>query len=187
MSIKVIRNLCVIGALLITASCASVQPFPIPANNPPLASVRDNTTAHQNQHVVWGGQILATEVKQAYSLVTILAKPLDSDGEPVATDKSDGRFLARFTGFRDPAVFAAGRQITVAGTVQGSESRKIGEFEYHYPVISVVQYRLWPVPVARSYDDYDYWWYEPWYPWYPYPWYYYPSYHHPAKKIDPTP
>jgi outer membrane lipoprotein len=170
-----------IVALIMTA-CASVQPFPVPPGNPPLASVRDNVNAHQNQQVVWGGQILAIEVKQAYSLVTILAKPLDNNGEPVATDKSEGRFLARFSGFRDPAVFASGRHLTVAGTIQGSETRKIGEFEYLYPVVSVTQYRLWPVATTPSYNTYDYWWYDPWYLWYPG---YYPYYSHPPQKLPP--
>jgi len=183
---KYIRLTSLATLLLMLAACATVEPFPVPADNPPLASVRENIPAHQNQHVVWGGRILATEVKQAFSQVTILAKPLDSNGEAVQTDQSYGRFLARFSGFRDPAIFAVGRDLTISGTIQGSETHKIGEYDYLYPVVNVETYRLWPVRTVQTYDDYDYWWYDPWYPWYPW---YYPPYHYvPAPlKIKPNP
>lgn len=183
---KLLRNTAVAALVLIMSACTTVQPFPVPAANPPLASVRDNLTAHQNQHVVWGGTILSIDVKQTQSLVSILAKPLDNNGQPIQSDKSDGRFLARFSGFRDPAVFAVGRSLTIAGTVQGGETLKIGEYDYLYPVVEVADYRLWSIPVTRSYDDYDHWWYDPWYPWYP--WYpgYYPSYRYLPQKLPPT-
>jgi len=173
--------------LFATAACTTVQPFPVPANNPTVTNVRYNLTAHESQHVAWGGQILAIEVKKETSLVTILTKPLDSNGEPINTDKSEGRFLARFSGFRDPAVFAVGRSLTVAGKIKGSETRNIGNYPYVHPVVEVESYRLWPVQVSRPYDAYDYWWYDPWYPWYP--WYYYPShpiYNPPALKLPPA-
>lgn len=172
-----------LGAAVSTiAACATVEPFPVPANNPPLASVRANINMHQNQAVVWGGQILSIEVKQTFALVSVLAKPLDRNGEPVQTDQSDGRFLARFEGFRDPAVFAVGRNLTVAGTIRGGETRKIGDYAYLYPVLAVKTYRLWPVVTSQSDDSRDYWWYDPWYPWYPW---YYPHYYRPPSNLPP--
>lgn len=185
MGINLLRLTGLATLLFVITACTTVQPFPVPANNPPLASVRDNVKAHQNQQVVWGGLILSTEIKPAFSLVTVLAKPLDSNGEPVDTDQSYGRFLARFNGFRDPAVFASGRSLTIAGSIQGSEIRKIGEYDYLHPVVNVAQYRLWPVQTRQVYDAYDYWGYDPWYPWYP--WYpgYYPYYRQLPQKIPP--
>ena len=186
MDSKLLRLTALAMLLVAMAGCATVEPFPIPANNPPLANVRADIAAHQNQYVAWGGRILATEVKQAVSMVTILAKPLDSNGEPIETDQSYGRFLARFTGFRDPAIFAVGRNLTIAGTLQGSETRKIGEYDYLHPIVNVETYRLWPVRTAQHYDAYDYWWYDPWYPGYPV---YYPSYRvaPPPRKVNPNP
>jgi outer membrane lipoprotein len=180
------------GMMLLLNACATVQPFPVQANSPPLASVHQDVTAHQDQIVTWGGIILGIEVKQNDSLVTVLAKPLDKNGEPVTTDKSDGRFLARFNGFRDPAVFAVGRNLTVTGVISGSKTHKIGEYAYVYPVVVVTHYRLWPKPYEGRYEHGDYW-YSPWYPypWYPYPWYYYdyPVYHPapPPSTILPAP
>lgn len=152
---------------LLLTGCASVQPYPVPADNPPLASVRANLSAHQDQIVTWGGVILGVEVKQSDTLVTVLAKPLDRDGEPLAGDRIDGRFLARFNGFRDPAVFSVGRSITLTGVINGSQTHKIGNYPYLYPIVVVTHYRLWPKPV--EYRDHGDYWYNPWYPWYP--WY----------------
>lgn len=154
--------------LLLLDGCASVQPYPVSPNNPTLASVRANPAAHRDQVATWGGVILGVEVKQSDTLVTILAKPLDSDGEPLASDHIDGRFLARFRGFRDPAVFSTGRNITLTGVISGSETRKIGAYPYLYPIVAVTHYRLWPKPPVYR-DRRDDLWYYPWYPWYP--WY----------------
>ena len=156
------------------------EPFPIPAGNPSLASVQANITAHHNKHVAWGGLILGIEVKQTYSVVSMLAKPVDNFGQPVQTDQSSGRFLAHFSGFVDPAIFTAGRELTVSGTIQGSETRKIGEFDYVLPIVNVENYRLWSVPPPQNYNASGYWMYDPWYPWYPA----YPLY--PAYPVYPT-
>lgn len=166
------------GLVLLLNGCASVPPYPVPANNPPLESVRANLSAHQDQVVTWGGVILAAEVKQSDTLLTILAKPLDQDGEPLSNDRIDGRFLARFSGFRDPAIFSTGRKITLTGVISGSQTHKIGEYAYLYPIVVVTRYRLWPKPVVYR-EHPDYLWYSPWYPgypWYPYGYgyYYYP-------------
>lgn len=160
------------GLVLLLGGCASIPPYPVTANNPPLASVRADLSAHRDQVVTWGGIILSVEVQQSDTLVMILAKPLDRDGEPLATDHIDGRFLARFSGFRDPAVFAAGRSITLTGVIRGSQTRKIGEHPYLYPIVGVNRYRLWPKPV-EYHENSDYLWYSPWYPWYPWYGYYY--------------
>lgn len=187
MDTRLFHNTGLAVLLLFITACTTLQPFPVPANNPPVNSVRYNLADYRGQQVTWGGQILAIDVKQSSSQVTILAKPLDSNGEPVDTDKSVGRFIARFSGFRDPAVFTAGRNLTVAGKITGSETRKIGDYPYVHPLVEVESYRLWPVKVIRNYDRYDYWWYDPWYPWYP--WYYYPAYpiyNHPPVKLPPA-
>ena len=170
--------------LLVMTACAVVQPFPIPADNPTLASVQANIDANKNHHVAWGGVILGIEVKQTSSMITMLAKPLDNFGQPVQLDQSSGRFLARFNGFIDPAIFTGGRQLTVSGTIEGSETRKIGEFDYVLPVVNVDNYRLWSIPAPQNYNAAGYVVYDPWYPWYPaYP--LYPAY--PAYPVYPPP
>lgn len=165
----------IFSCLLLLTACSTYPPMPIPEDNPPLSVVRDSVTAYQGKQVAWGGVILDTQILENTTRIAILAKPLDSTGEPQEVDQGLGRFIATFSGFRDPAIFAQGRLLTVVGPVVGSEVRKVGDFDYEYVIIQAETGRLWPIRQPRYYYD-DHYWYDPWYPWYP--WYppYYPYY-----------
>jgi len=170
-------------ALLALGGCAT-EPFPVTAHSPTVNAVRGDVSGHQNQVATWGGTILDVEVKKQDTLVIVLARPLDKYGVPDLTTGSDGRFIARIKGFADPVLFSVGRRLTVTGSISGSETRKIGEYFYVYPVIAVSQYRLWPIESARVPAD-DGWYYDPWF--YGYPWYpYYPVYV-PVHPVAPGP
>jgi len=187
MAIKPFTITAYLVALLALAGCATVEPFPVTPKNPILNVVRNDIAGHQHQTATWGGTILDIQVHQSDTLVSVLARPLDKYGEPQVTDSSDGRFLARFKGFRDPVVFSVGRRLTVTGSIAGSETRKIGNYFYVYPLVDVSQYRLWPVQAVRvrPYDE-DYWWYDPWFYGYPgYPWY--PIYYPPSPPVPRGP
>lgn len=167
--------------LLALAGCASSVPKPIqdaPQGAPSLPEVRTEPDRFVGSRVRWGGSIAEVINREDATLVQVVAKDLSGGGRPYASDRSNGRFIARFDGFIDPAVFTQGRLLTVAGTVSGSMTLPIGEYAYRFPVVEVESHYLWePVSVDR------YWrsplWYDPWYdPWYDYPGRWYP-YHYP--------
>ena len=146
---------------------------------PGIGEVRDSADAYISKKVRWGGVILDTENKQDASSLTIVAFPLNKDGEPQVSDQSTGRFIAVVDAFLEPTVFSRDREITVTGTLLKTQTLNVGEFAYEYPVVQVKHYHIWPEKADPTYADYPpYWWYDPWYPYYPfyYP-YYYP--HHP--------
>jgi outer membrane lipoprotein len=62
----------------------------------------------------------------------------------LSRDRSEGRFIACRAGFYDPAVFTAGREVTIAGTVTGFEARRIGDYDYRYPRVAADVIYLWP-------------------------------------------
>lgn len=95
--------------------------------------------------VRWGGSIIAVEPRAGETCFEVLGRKLNDSARPRITDTSDGRFLACRTGFYDPAVFKAGRDITVIGALAGSEVRKVGEFAYTYPRVTAKAVYLWPV------------------------------------------
>ncbi|MCO6411583.1 MAG: Slp family lipoprotein [Thiogranum sp.] len=166
-------------ALMLTA-CATSIPLQIkqaPPDNPGLQQVLDDPDAWQSRQARWGGTILETENREDMTRLLILARPLSKDGEPRSGDTSLGRFIAVIPRFLDPAVYSKDREVTITGTIQGVETRKVGEFPYRYPVVLAEHHYVWPQP--DPYDPYRYprWWHDPWYydPWY-FP--YYP-YHHP--------
>ena len=166
---------------LMLTGCASDIPRPIreaPAGDITLAQALRNPEPPRADAVRWGGAIVSVENQRDASLVEIVERPLDADGQPRNTDKSAGRFLARVQGFLDPAIFAAKRLVTVAGTLDGNNTRRIGEHPYTYPLVQVEHIYLWPIP-SRNVQHYYYrspYWYDPWYPWgHPYP-------HHPHRR-----
>lgn len=174
---------CLVSLLL--GACASNIPLEIkqaPADNPAPEQVRNAPKEFQNRQVRWGGIILETDNRQDSSRVTVLALPLSKDGRPEDTDNSLGRFIAIVPEFLDPMVYSEDRRLTVAGRLRGTETDKVGEFRYTYPVVQAEHHYLWPretgQPYPPPYYRYPWWYYDPWYydPWYRYP-YYYPHTH----------
>lgn len=179
----VIRILLCIFSLQVLTACSSV-PEPIrsaPPLSPSLTEVRDQPERWRGNPVRWGGTIVQINNLPDESHVEIVARDLYRDGEPRPGDQSQGRFLAIIPAFVDPAIYAAGRRLTIHGTLQGHLIRPLGELDYHYPQIAVRAYYLWPELREQPYIDPFY--PSPWYPygypyrdpywtpfWRPYPW-----------------
>lgn len=161
---------CFLCVLLLLSGCASQIPLEIrepPAASPLFSQVRDDPKAYQGQPVRWGGTIVKVENRPTETWVEVLAKELGSEGRPVESDASLGRFLMKAIGFLDPVVYRTDRRITVYGRLAGQETRKIGDLPYTYPVVQADTYYLWS---ERRYYDYPpYWYYPYYYPYYPYP------------------
>ena len=104
----------------------------------------DNAAATQGARVRWGGRIIQTEPQERETCFFVLDVPLDSQARPERGEQSRGRFVACKQGFYDPEVYAKGRDITVTGTVGGSETRKVGDFDYVYPRVNADVVYLWP-------------------------------------------
>jgi outer membrane lipoprotein len=102
--------------------------------------------AFKGKTVIFTGKILETEVAQKVTTLTVLEVEADVTGRPKHTDVSAGRFLARYNGYLDPAIFSEGRGVTVAGRVQGVEKRKLSQTMYPYPVLEVQELYLWQEP-----------------------------------------
>ncbi len=115
------------------------------------------------QQVRWGGTILKTYTVDDDSCMEVLGQTLDESlARPVAPDISTGRFVACKSGFLDPAIFAAGREVTVTGRIQAVETTQINDFDYRYAVIATEVLLLWPEQNGGYYagssyqEDYGY-------------------------------
>jgi outer membrane lipoprotein len=161
-------------ALTLTA-CATRPPDPIldaPAPDLSLSEVAAKVSAYVGQRVRWGGRIAGVENRSNETWLDVVARPLDGNGRPHTSDQSLGRFIARVDGFLDPAVYANGRAVTVAGSIDGTLTRPIGDYPYIYVIVKADATRLWE-PVDRPlyyyrdpfYDPF----YDPFWPrWYPF-------------------
>lgn len=161
--------LLLVSAML--AACAANIPSVIrsePAGNPPVAAVRADPQRFANVRVRWGGTIASVDNRAKETWIEIVSHDLASGGRPLENDRSQGRFMARIPGFLDPALFAKGRALTVAGVVAGQVTKLIGQYPYRFPVVKVQAYHLWqPLPQYQSPPYPPPWYYDPWYP-YPY-------------------
>lgn len=145
-----------LAVLLLASGCATV-PAPLQgqyATTFPAAAAERGATGDR---VRWGGQVVGVHNEASQSCFEIVGKALSVDGRPLVRDRSEGRFIACRAGFYDPAVFTAGRELTIAGTVTGFESRRIGDYDYRYPRVAADVVYLWPerrdrdVVVERAY------------------------------------
>ncbi|MDX9746723.1 MAG: Slp family lipoprotein [Syntrophales bacterium] len=142
-----IRRILFVACLaLLTVACASViseTTMNSVDQSISFAALQQKPDAYKGKTVVLGGQIIAVTAKDGETWIEVLEKKLDRQQKPEATDQSGGRFLVRFTGFLDPAIYAAGRNLTVAGQVEGKQVRPINEIRYTYPVLAAKEHHLW--------------------------------------------
>ena len=127
-----------------------------------LTSVRKAFDDYQGTTVRWGGLVTETENKSDHTLVFVVARDLKNNEKPVSDSASDGRFVARFSGFIDPLVYKGGRPLSVVGEVVGSLSRPIGEYDYRFTIVDVRDSHLWAKPDKTRvyYPPPPYWYYD---------------------------
>jgi outer membrane lipoprotein len=127
--------------------------------------------------VRWGGVLIDATNEESSTCFEVLSRDLDKYLRPLLEDRTAGRFIACKAGFHDPEVFAAGREVTLTGTIRNIEVREIDRFNYRYPVVDVNELVLWEprqevMVIDHMYDPF-------WYPYYwggPYWGGYYPHY-----------
>ena len=87
--------------------------------------------------VLWGGVVVSSANTSTGTEIEILSYPLDYLQRPNAARRSSGRFLVVVDDFIETTDFEAGRRVTAVGTVTGTETGKIGESDYRYPVLKL--------------------------------------------------
>lgn len=143
---------------LLAAGLAACATVPQELNGTYVTVMPDNAAATQGARVRWGGRIVETQPRERETCFFVLDEPLDSQARPARGEQSHGRFVACKQGFYDPEVYAKGRDITVTGTVDGSESRKVGDYDYTYPRVNADVVHLWsrrPMYAPAPYPYYD--------------------------------
>jgi len=140
------------------------------------ASARDIGT-----EIRWGGMILETRPDAQQTCFEILSRPLQKSMRPADSDQTLGRFIACKSGFHDPEVFARGREVTLTGVIERIDVRKVGEFDYAYPVVRAGFVTMWPERQDVIVYEYDMF-YAPWYWHYPYRYYPYPHPYYPQSR-----
>ena len=141
-----------LAVLFLLSACASTPEFDTSGVDRSLTpqSVIAEADINRGKVALWGGTILDTRNQEDATVIEVLAYPLDGSYEPLLESKPLGRFIIRHPGFLEPTSYAQGRQLTVVGRISGSESGKVGDTSYTYPVIHDSQLHLWPQAGERS-------------------------------------
>ncbi|MCK9273891.1 MAG: Slp family lipoprotein [Syntrophales bacterium] len=135
-------------------------------------NVQASPEVYENKTVLWGGVIIETANRENETAIKIMKTNLDFEKQPTDTDNSEGRFIAVYPGFLDPAIYEKGRELTVIGTITGVETHPLGDIQYRYPIVTAQEIRLWEKQGAYRpvYDPFwppaPFWWHR--YPYWPY-------------------
>ena len=162
--------------LLFLSGCASNIPLEIRQDITdeyiPVKAASANPEQNEGKAVRWGGKIAGVENNANDTWIEIVGKDLNSWGQPLESDSTQGRFIVRIDGFLDPSVYKVDREITVYGRIESSVVRQIDEHPYTYPLIKAQSYYLWSDYQSRHYYYYPYYYHYPFYPYYYGPYYY---------------
>jgi len=116
----------------------------------PFQIVLRNPDGFKGKMILLGGEIIETTPLPGKTRMTVLQYPLGFRNKPSVDAGTEGRFIVEAPGFLDPVVYSAGRQVTVAGILEGKEVHPLGQIDYAYPLVTSRELYLWPVDEAGS-------------------------------------
>jgi len=114
-----------------------------PAGDLQLSRVLADPARHTGTRVRWGGTILGLEQGARGARLEVLGAPLDRAGRPVPGRPSGGRFAIRAAAPLDASDYAPGREITVAGVLEGETRVPAGDAELLLPMVRAEVTHLW--------------------------------------------
>ena len=120
------------------------------------ASVVADSRRKTGASLLWGGRIAEVRALDKSIEVSVLAFPLDRNGEPRINENFQGRFVARYGYNTDSVNYLPGKRITVFGQVLGVREDAVGSTAFWVPIVEPIQTQLWddsaPAPRGLS------WW-----------------------------
>jgi len=109
-----------------------------------FSTLQKTPDTYKGEVVMIGGRIIEAQTSPSLSEIFVLQLALDTGGRPVNPDQSEGRFIVQTKQFLDPAIYQKDMLLTVVGTLKGSKVESIGGLEYSYPLIELIEIKLWP-------------------------------------------
>ena len=109
-----------------------------------FSALQKTPDIYKGEVIMLGGRIIETKASTPLSELIVLQLALGSSGRPENSDQSEGRFIVQSKQLLDPAVYQKDMLLTVVGTLKGSKALPIGDFEYTYPLVELIEIKLWP-------------------------------------------
>ena len=135
----------VIAAMLLSA-CATSPLFEL--NNVNTAITPNDAVAKldilRGSRVLWGGVIISSKNLEKGTQLEILAYPLSNQHRPRLEREPLGRFIIEQGSYLETIDYAAGRELSLIGTITGTKEVKIDAASTLFPAIASEQIHLWP-------------------------------------------
>lgn len=148
---RLLLNVCTVAWLIWGCAAAiSEQSRALVTYHGAFDPLQRNPGAFKGHTVLLGGKIIETHTERHGSDIVVLQLQLDASNHPLDNDQSGGRFIVRTDRFLDPALYARGVPITVVGKLIGSEIGSIGELQFTYPIVELIEIRSWPAPMYTT-------------------------------------
>jgi outer membrane lipoprotein len=109
-----------------------------------FSALQKTPDVYKGEVIMLGGKIIETKASSSLSELIVLQLALDNSDLPVNPDQSEGRFIVQAKQLFDPSVYQKDMLLTVVGTLNGSKVESIGGFAYNYPLIELIEIKLWP-------------------------------------------
>lgn len=110
----------------------------------PFGQIEAEPELHKGSLVLLGGTIAKSNNIKDGTLIEVMQKSLDHWAKPMTRKQSGGRFIVLYRGYLDVLVYGAGRDITVAGIIEGIRQKGLEDVNASYPVILSKELKLWP-------------------------------------------
>lgn len=132
-------------ATLMLAACAPAPIYQVPAGAVAATPMQVAQTPENYAHgqVIWGGTVVSVTNFPDHTEIEVLARPLDGSQRPRLNATPNGRFIALLSGYVEPLNYPRGAPVTISGTLDGSRAGKVGEADYVFPLVKVVQSHRW--------------------------------------------
>ena len=150
---KLLRHSCIgrilllLSSVLLISACSSL-PENLKASGENVFTDYSswvNSSAAVGSEVRLGGVIANVTNLTNQTRIEVVNLPISSSGKPDISQEPQGRFVGYIDGFVDPVTYANGRVITVIGVGSPAEQKKVGEYQYTFPVMAVKGAHLWRI------------------------------------------
>ncbi|MCU7905926.1 MAG: Slp family lipoprotein [Candidatus Thiodiazotropha sp. (ex Epidulcina cf. delphinae)] len=136
--------------LLLLQACSSQSVVSDADRSPPPKQAVTGAPDPDSPPLQWGGVIIETVNLTETTEIQILAYPLKDNGRPDTQALSNGRFIARRSGYLEAADYAAGRQVTATGKLGEIRPGRVNQADYQFPVLICDEIVLWSENSGRK-------------------------------------
>jgi len=105
--------------------------------------IRQDPEIYKGKLVIIGGTIAQVSSTDHGTLIEVVERALDYWGRPERTQKTGGRFMLLYPAHLNTLLYAPGREITVAATVDGTETATLVDPGLRVPLFLSKELKLW--------------------------------------------